>query len=179
MSESSSNRSHAPVLVEVGEQREEIDEMVAPLIREIWIAGLSTANSCQEEYRETAWIEFQFVDELEKFVNIVAEYDASGHSMYARIGGNGCSHAAAKSWSYALSPLDMGNDGEDGARSVNFGFTARAYIPHHDIPILVERLAAYNRRLEALDTQETARSAEMASAVVGCGSLRWAFMMPR
>lgn len=72
-------------MVVLGEKRAEIDEMIAPLIREMWIAGLSTVMSCQEEYRETAWIEFSFIDELEKFVNVVAEYDVNSHSMYARI----------------------------------------------------------------------------------------------
>jgi len=165
MSESGSNRRHAAVMVVVGEKREEIDEIIAPLIREMWMAGMHTVMSCQEEYRETAWIEFSFVDELEQFVNIVAEYDDNSHSMYARIGGHSCSHAPVKSWSYSLSPLEMGNDGEDEAGPVNFGFTASVFIPHHDIPILVERLAAYNRRLEALNNQETARSAELTSVI--------------
>lgn len=84
MSATPESRRHATLVVKVGDQKEEIDEMIAPLIRELWIAGISTAMSCQEEYRETAWIEFHFIDELERFLNIVAEYDAGGHSLYAQ-----------------------------------------------------------------------------------------------
>ena len=61
MSNAHSTRRHPTVLVEVGDMKEEIDEMIAPLIREICLAGMATAMSCQEEYRDTAWIEFHFV----------------------------------------------------------------------------------------------------------------------
>lgn len=162
MSGSAEIRRHATVVVEVGDQKEEIDEVIAPLIRELWIAGISTAMSCQEEYRETAWIEFHFVDELEKFLNIVATYDASGHSLYARIAGHSCSHAAVKSWSYVLTPLDLGDNIENeavGNRRVKFEFSANVYIP-----ILVERLATYNRHQQAKVNLETAYAAESESA---------------
>ncbi|MFO0802851.1 MAG: hypothetical protein U0791_06975 [Gemmataceae bacterium] len=167
MSATPESRRHATLVVKVGDQKEEIDEMIAPLIRELWIAGISTAMSCQEEYRETAWIEFHFIDELERFLNIVAEYDAGGHSLYARIAGHGCSHAVVKSWSYVLTPLDIGdNIGDDAIekRRVKFEFTANVYIPHQDIPILVERLATYNRRQQAKVASKTAEFAVPESA---------------
>jgi hypothetical protein len=165
MSESSSNSRHPTVSVEVGNRKEEIDEMIAPLVRELWVAGLSTAMSCQEEFRETAWIEFFVVEDLEKFINIVAEYDVSSHSMYARISGTACTLAGVKSWSYSLSPIELGNDRGEQDHIVNFGFTANVYIPHADIPTLVERLVAYNRRSEPHDEVDVSSAAELASAM--------------
>jgi hypothetical protein len=163
MSTSTATRRHAAVVVEVGDLKEEIDEMIAPLIRELWIAGINTVLSCQEEYRETAWIEFGFVSDLEEFLNIVATYEVGGHTLYSRIAGCSCSHAAVKAWAYSLTPIDFGDDANEN-RPVEFGCTAHVYIPHQDIPILVERLAAHNRRQAAKGNLEAAGAAETESA---------------
>lgn len=41
-------RHHRAIRVCVGEMDELIDEEIAPLIRELWLAGIETHMSCQE-----------------------------------------------------------------------------------------------------------------------------------
>jgi hypothetical protein len=47
----------------------EIDIKIAPLIKEIWKAGISTVNSCENNVPENYfWIQFRSSSDLEKFL---------------------------------------------------------------------------------------------------------------
>src|SRR6266568_2282062 len=78
-------RRHRAVMVHVGKMREEIDEKLVPLIREIWKADIQTMMSCQETEPGIAWIEFDSVDDLRKWLNIVAEYEEGVDTLYNRV----------------------------------------------------------------------------------------------
>jgi len=75
-------RKHRAVVVCVGNMKEEIDEQLAPLIRESWKAGIQTIMSCQETDPGLAWIDFESVNDLVKFLNIVALYEAGVDTLY-------------------------------------------------------------------------------------------------
>ena len=56
----------------------DIDIKIAPLIFELWEAGIKTNNSCQEDIRHDgyAWISFNSGKDFEKFVSIICDVDS-------------------------------------------------------------------------------------------------------
>lgn len=50
----------------------EIDAAIAPLIKWIWNAGITTLNSC-EDNSGYVWVQFLSADNAERFLNIVAD----------------------------------------------------------------------------------------------------------
>ena len=60
--------AHKTVTVSRGEV--EIDEMLAPLIRLVWAAGIQTSQCCQEERPGEAYIEFPGTGEVEEFLDV-------------------------------------------------------------------------------------------------------------
>ena len=79
---------HKTVHVKVGLFEAEIDEEIAPLIEEIWKAGMGTTNSCQENQPDVAWIEFYSSIDAAEFLDVVAgEYSDEFDSLYNRIRG--------------------------------------------------------------------------------------------
>jgi hypothetical protein len=75
---------HRQVFVKVGDFEAEVDEELAPLIKELARAGIVTVMSCQENRPGVAWIVFLSVEDLGAFLNIVAEYDPEEASFYRR-----------------------------------------------------------------------------------------------
>ncbi len=144
MTNADPKRSHTAVLIEVGAWREEIDEAIAPLIEAIWMAGIPTMMSCQETEPGMAWIEFEELDDLQQFLNLVSAYEKGADTMYNRITQELLtSPSATPNWVYQLNPLDCGGDDENDHRS-NRGcdiiFSVGVYIPHADLPVVLDRL---------------------------------------
>lgn len=140
-------RKHRATIVQVGETKEEIDVMLAPLIEEIWKAGIETLMSCQETEPGMAWIEFPSVEELVQFLNIVADHEAGIDTLYNRISNQLNGPLSARSWEYQLN-LDDGGLSLDRAISFtgppDFYATVGVYFPHGDLPILLDRMKANN-----------------------------------
>ncbi|MDB5306859.1 MAG: hypothetical protein JWO38_1061, partial [Gemmataceae bacterium] len=135
---------------------------LAPLIRELWIAWIPTMMSCQETMPGLAWIEFERVHELQRFLDVVAVFEDEADSMYSRISHDRYDPAGIEHWDYLLSPLDCGgglNGDDEEDRSVAITFTAGVYIPHPDLPTVLTRLQQHNRH-RAFDRKvEAERSA--------------------
>jgi hypothetical protein len=111
---SAPKRRHSTVVVEVGERKEEIDELIAPLIEALWIADIATVMSCEETEPGIAWIEFEEVDDLICFLNIVSVFEAGADSLYNRISGRLVSPKnSLPIWEYQLNLLDCAVDGDD------------------------------------------------------------------
>jgi hypothetical protein len=92
---------HETVRVRVGDMDAEIDKDIAPLIREIWEAGIVSCNSCQENEPGIVWIEFMTPTDAERFVNIVAEYEDGIDTLYNRITGErSAKEKEVKYWEY-------------------------------------------------------------------------------
>ena len=127
----------------------DIDELLAPLIIEIWKAGIGTWMSCQEVEVGIAWIEFDSVDDLLKFANIAISYDADVNSTYNRIEWNRKTLGMTlPEWEFRFSLMDMNYSDSDSERifgnEVDFVATVGAYFPHEDIAPMLSRLREYN-----------------------------------
>jgi hypothetical protein len=144
--ENRDSRPHPTVIVEVGPWREEIDEALAPLIRETWRAGIETMMCCQEVDPGIAWIEFESVEELYRFLNLVAHYEPGVDTLYNRIYDERVGPASAAAWQYQLNLMDIFEDQEEQTVYGLACFTATVGLcfPVTDIPVLLERLEALN-----------------------------------
>jgi len=139
-------RTHPAVIVEVGPWREEIDEALVPLIREIWKAGIETFMSCQEMDPGIAWIEFPSVEELFRFLNMVTRYEPGVDTLYNRINHQRTGPMSAPVWEYQLNLMDIFEGQEEQVIDglVCFEGMASVYFPTTDIPVLLQRLQAFN-----------------------------------
>lgn len=137
---------HRTVIVEIGAWREEIDEALAPLIREIWTTGIETMMCCQEVEPGIAWIEFPSVEELFRFLNLVTRYEAGIDTLYNRINHQRTGPMSAPVWEYRLDLMDIFEGQEeqviDGLAC--FEGMASVFFPTTDIPVLLQRLQAVN-----------------------------------
>lgn len=147
---------HPTVLLRIGEQEAEIDVEIAPLIEQIWTAGIETTNSCQENQPGMAWIEFLTAIDAADFLNAVAgEYSNEFDSLYNRIA-HGWEPLASRpvGWcEYSLHPWDasveqkwVNEDEIDEAPTgpPEFVFSVSVRFPRTDIPLLIERMRASN-----------------------------------
>jgi len=79
---------HRQVKVSYKRLRAPIDVKIAPLILEMWKAGIKTQGSCQRmsDMSDMVWIELLFVEEAVKFLNIAsADFDQAPDSLYNRM----------------------------------------------------------------------------------------------
>ncbi len=146
---------HKTVRVQVGSFEADIDEEIAPLIEEIWRADLYTINSCQENRPGIMWIQFMSADEAAAFLDIVAgSYSYELDSLYNRIRlmWDTDTGPVEGSWEYAISPFDIAVDDrivdeyidEEPTGPPQFVFNVSIRFPRSDVPILVQRLRAFN-----------------------------------
>lgn len=139
-------RTHPTVTVEVGPWREEIDEALAPLIGEIWKAGIETMMSCQETEPGISWIEFDSAEETLRFLNLIARYEPGVDTLYNRIHDQRTGPMSAPVWEYQFNLMDV-FDGVEGPVTdgmSDFDATVGVYFPTTDIPVLLQRLEAFN-----------------------------------
>ena len=139
-------RSHSAVIVAVGPWREEIDEDLAPLIREIWKAGIETLMSCQETEPGIAWIEFDSIPELLRFLDLITTYEPGVDTLYNRIHHQLTGPMSAPTWEYQLNLMDMFEGQEEQLidQRACFDATVGVYFPQTDIPRLVDCLESFN-----------------------------------
>lgn len=140
---------HKQVRVKVGEFEADVDEELAPLIKQLVMAGIGTELSCQENRPGIAWIMFSSVNDLCEFLNIVAEYDPDEGSLYRRAtlaGDEGC-------WEYGLIPEDVAlhetvtedgivDESHDGQECFHFFPSVR--FPRTDLPELLDKMMRHN-----------------------------------
>lgn len=134
-----------------------IDAGIAPLIQELWKAGLFTMNSCEENRPGWMWIEFLDVNAAEGFLDIVARYEDHMDSLYNRIrqAWSPTEGELQGEWEYDAHPSDWAveetevEDGYieeccDGPSQFTFSLSIR--FPRSDFPVLLERMREYNNR---------------------------------
>jgi hypothetical protein len=143
MSRHNDGRRHEAVTVRVGDRKEDIDKMLAPLIRELWRAGIETMMSCQETEPDIAWIEFNTVEDFERFLNLVADYEEGVDTLYNRINNQLTGALSAPCWEYQVNVFDCGfKPGDDNPRlgPADFHVTISVYFPHCDLPTILARM---------------------------------------
>lgn len=142
--------NHKTVHVRVGNHEAAIDEKIAPLIREIWTAGIETVNSCEDNKPGIVWVQFASSEGCAVFLDIISRYTDCDESefLYRRV-----LQRESRNWEYALHPNDYSLDewlddddvvNESHSGVSNFGFSVSVRFPVTDLPILVERLSRFN-----------------------------------
>jgi len=64
---------HKQVRIRVGKRQAEVDEGMAPLIRQLWKADIGTFMSCESTFEGRCWISFETEIDLLSFVEIAAD----------------------------------------------------------------------------------------------------------
>ena len=62
-----------------------MDEGIAPLILEMWRAGIRTYQSCQGNPPGWIWLQFDSSSEVEQFLNIIGLPEADENSLHDRM----------------------------------------------------------------------------------------------
>jgi transcriptional regulator with XRE-family HTH domain len=145
---------HRKVPVRVGRLSGKIDEGIAPLIEQLWRAGIPTRGCSQQAMRGLVYIGFPHVDHLCRFVNVVASYkdESQEAEVYWRIIGAPMGNMLIPSWHF-----ELGADGDTAVETAIAGpstwqdpppcqvrFPASVYLPPHDLPAILERLKRHN-----------------------------------
>jgi hypothetical protein len=109
----------------------EIDEMLVPIIREMWKANLDTEECCQDigVFQEFATI-FLELHVLRRLLQIIS---ADNEDPLTRRMGSGFE----SEWEYTFAPFVVD-------RKVTF--ECGVHFPHKDIPEIARRLRVYNQR---------------------------------
>jgi transcriptional regulator with XRE-family HTH domain len=143
---------HQQVVVEVGDRKAEVDVGIAPLIRELWVAGIDTYLSCQQNTLGRIWIDFCSVEEMVSFLNVVARYEDGDDDLYWRMNLRFRRSGHLPNWEYSIHELDFALHEETDSGSVvcsydppaDFHFTASVRFPPQDLPVVLQRLKEHN-----------------------------------
>jgi transcriptional regulator with XRE-family HTH domain len=136
---------HKEVPVKVLDREADIDEAIAPLIEQIWLAGINTVMSCQQSIGGKIWVEFDTCEDLVEFLNIVMGWPTEDREdrLFGRINPELEADGPYPEWSYELNLADLAIDdgryaGPDLACFVSVRF------PPQDYPTILERMKNYN-----------------------------------
>jgi hypothetical protein len=83
--DTSFGKHHKQVSIKHGHREAEIDAAIAPLLLELWKAGIETVQSCEcHAATGKIWIEFRSAEDAERFLDVVARRQTSPESIYQR-----------------------------------------------------------------------------------------------
>jgi transcriptional regulator with XRE-family HTH domain len=139
---------HEQVAVRVGEREARVDVGIAPLIRELWVAGIETILSCQQNTLGRIWVEFMDVLAAGTFLNIVARYGDGNDDLYWRMKAEGRAHGTLPDWEYSVLVEDLALDEGIIDNCVeysydppaDFDFWLGVRFPPQDLPVVLQRL---------------------------------------
>jgi len=103
----STTGGHPVLLLSYQGETIEIDEVLAPLIQEIWKADIVTMMCCQETDAGIAWIEFDSMDDFLRFLNIVVKYEEGANTLYNRVNYQLTGDISEPLWEYHVNLLDI------------------------------------------------------------------------
>ena len=134
---------HKQVPVSVGHRWSDVDEGLAPMIEQIWLADIDTALSCQENQPGIVWIFFRSASGARRFLNIVAQYEREADSVYQRVLRS--DDDSPQAWSIDAFHEDLLED-EHHQRRRRWTFSVSIRFPRSDMPVLMARLRQHNAR---------------------------------
>lgn len=147
-------RRHATVRGAHGTLEADIDKAIAPLILELWKAGIATYLSCQSSPAPWVFIQFAYPDDLVCFLNIVGQFELGRRSLHRRMQrGNSLPEGKLPGrWWYRMVVLDLAavhfeddeldEDGLPGPP--NWRVTYSLHFPRRDLPTVLRRIVAHN-----------------------------------
>lgn len=140
---------HKQIKVQYGEMAAEVDEGIAPLILEMWKAGITTFMSCENnnnEYNNLGDVMWVAVPEFDvsPFLNcILGNRERDG--LYYRVI---METQTEDDWIYDVLIDDLSlvirNDEVDYDGPPNMGFTVSIRFPVADYPEVLRRMSEYN-----------------------------------
>lgn len=137
---------HKQVSIRVGHRWGDVDEQIAPLIEQIWLANIDTELSCEENWPGIAWIFFPSPRDAQKFLNIVAPFDLDEASVYQRVRQCGnYDYDPAQAWSVDVVLTDELED-ELYQRRQRWTIGISIRFPISDMPVLMARLKEHNAK---------------------------------
>jgi len=151
---------HRQVSVTVGAVTADVDEQIAPLVRELWLAGWRTYSSCQEHPVSGAvWLAFYRASDVEAFLNAVAIHQRnSAGSLWQRANDWGFGdHTRSAShidgfgdWEYHASVVDYAYDAPNERfhefGRPNFGIPVSVLFPRRDLQTVIDRMRFHNQQ---------------------------------
>lgn len=132
---------HKQVRVRVGHREADVDEGIAELIEQLWLADIGTGLSCEENQPGIVWIAFDSPRDARRFLTIAVKHDSGIDSLYQR--------AIDSEWQYDIHLDDYALYGEDFDQHLGrteFVFSVSIRFPRTDMPVLLERLKRHNFR---------------------------------
>lgn len=148
--ETETQRPHPTKLIAVGDQQAEVDVELAPLIEQMWRTGICTMMCCQETDPGIAWIEFDSIDDLMRFLNLVVWYESEPDSLYARVNSQRFAGTQAGCWEFQFNLMDILEDQQEQTEDGLAGFvpTIGVYFPKSDISEMYTRLIAFSQHMD-------------------------------
>jgi hypothetical protein len=161
LSASTRKRKHKTVHIRHGDLEADVDRQIAPLILEMWRAGIETYQSCQAAPRGWIWVQFDSQVALERFLNIVGIYEPDKKSLHerARYGYDRITSKRRGQWEYVAVVDDLSveeDDSGDGAtEEIYHGYPdymllIGMHFPRRDLPTVLRRLVEHNRKNHTL-----------------------------
>jgi transcriptional regulator with XRE-family HTH domain len=144
---------HQAVNVRVGDRVADIDVGIAPLIRELWVAGIGTFSSCQQDTLGRIGVQFSNAYDADEFLSIVARYEPGDDDLYWRMKAAGTGQGTLPDWEYSTNVDDLAlheeiiDDCEQYSYEppAEFRFTISVLFPPQDLPTVLQRLQDHNK----------------------------------
>jgi len=142
----------------------DIDEEIAPLIREIWKAGIKTTNSCQNNWpQDYVWIEFACGTHLEMFLTNVFIYADMNDNKVAACRARMNHHdmpSTTRHWKIKPRVTDWEEEEDGGECDMEVSMSLR--FPHEDLEILTQLITQFNHKVAT--TRSSSSSSSSASS---------------
>jgi hypothetical protein len=147
--------AHRTIHISLGDQQADVDKEIAPMVKEMWRADITTSQSCQDSPPGWIWLEFPSNYDLESFLNIVGVYEDTVGSLHDRMIHNYDRPGRPRvgQWLYAAIvhdlAVDIVDDGEgeheEYAGAPDFAIFISLNFPQADLPRVLARLKRFNR----------------------------------
>ena len=138
-------RAHKMIPVSAGGQSADIDEPIAPLVEEVWKAGVRTLHSCQDNPTGYVWIETESAADATRFVDIALSGDTGDAAQ------KGLRERALRQGPIGFWPLSRGLwlfkvsiDNQGGEGPVHTKFLVSIRFPRRDLPLVLENFRRHN-----------------------------------
>lgn len=147
---------HKTVVVEYKDKKANIDVKIAPLIKEMWKAGIDTSMSCQNSDGKV-WIEFEDIEHMCDFLNIISLMDSAGEGLRHKIDIS----SGDSGWDFDLHIADLhgpdlldyllqragdDDDYKDWLLLPCFMLHCAVFFPRSDLPLVFERMKRHNKK---------------------------------
>jgi hypothetical protein len=143
-------KKHKQVAIEYGRNKAEVDEGLADLILAMWRAGIDTDLSCQENFKNIAWIAFPTQEDI-RLLSVVI-FDADRQYFYNKIESQSRtlrSVAKDDKWYTSLDIMErckfVSEDEVEGTGDIDISFSIR--FPAADIPFITQAVQDWNKEL--------------------------------